>query len=154
MEQGSFWSMIGIVLKGKWTRWKRIERGICTVLSRFSWTNTCCSHPAPNELIMAAAYRRLQEEMGIRASLRPMFTTRYYLEVGDGMIENEMDHVLFGISDQEPKLNELEVMDQRYVHQDRLEEELREHPEQFTEWFKVIWSEYVELKGEKIGEGQ
>lgn len=27
------------------------------------WTNTCCSHPKPDETSLAAATRRLQEEM-------------------------------------------------------------------------------------------
>ena len=30
------------------------------------WTNTCCSHPRQNETTLAAAERRLVEEMGIR----------------------------------------------------------------------------------------
>ncbi len=29
------------------------------------WTNTCCTHPRPGETTIAAARRRLQEEMGI-----------------------------------------------------------------------------------------
>ena len=33
------------------------------------WTNTCCSHPNPNETIADAANRRLQEEMGIITDL-------------------------------------------------------------------------------------
>ena len=28
------------------------------------WTNTCCSHPRPDEPVAAAATRRLREEMG------------------------------------------------------------------------------------------
>jgi isopentenyl-diphosphate delta-isomerase len=29
------------------------------------WTNTCCSHPRLGEMTLAAARRRLQEEMGM-----------------------------------------------------------------------------------------
>ena len=29
------------------------------------WTNTCCSHPRENESTIDAAYRRLNEEMGM-----------------------------------------------------------------------------------------
>ncbi|MFM7430661.1 MAG: isopentenyl-diphosphate delta-isomerase, partial [Flammeovirgaceae bacterium] len=36
------------------------------------WTNTCCSHPTPQESIEQAAKRRLKEEMGIEAE--PAFT--------------------------------------------------------------------------------
>src|SRR3954468_4657207 len=28
------------------------------------WTNTCCSHPSPDETTIDAAHRRLKEEMG------------------------------------------------------------------------------------------
>ena len=33
------------------------------------WTNTCCSHPRPGEEVVAAASRRLQEEMGLQQTL-------------------------------------------------------------------------------------
>src|SRR5690349_14366428 len=34
------------------------------------WTNTCCSHPLPDEDMEAAVRRRLNEEMGIDVSCR------------------------------------------------------------------------------------
>src|SRR5678815_4333167 len=34
------------------------------------WSNTCCSHPRPGEDALAAARRRLREEMGIDAELQ------------------------------------------------------------------------------------
>ena len=34
------------------------------------WTNTCCSHPRPNETIKDAANRRLFEEMGMSCDLQ------------------------------------------------------------------------------------
>ena len=34
------------------------------------WTNTCCSHPRPNEDVADAAHRRLQEEMGFLRTIR------------------------------------------------------------------------------------
>lgn len=108
------------------------------------WTNTCCSHPFPEESVEEGAWRRLQEEMGIDAPLRKAFTTRYYLELGSGMIENEYDHVFIGISDQEPAVDGEEVMDQRYIPSEAIEEELKREPERFTEWFKVIWQEFRE----------
>jgi isopentenyl-diphosphate delta-isomerase len=33
------------------------------------WTNTCCSHPRPNEILMNAVKRRLVEEMGFDCDL-------------------------------------------------------------------------------------
>src|SRR5688572_29869599 len=34
------------------------------------WTNTCCSHPKPNERMVDAVQRRLQEEMGIECETK------------------------------------------------------------------------------------
>ena len=41
------------------------------------WTNTCCSHPAPGEKTIDAAYRRLQEEMGMTCELQYGFNFIY-----------------------------------------------------------------------------
>lgn len=108
------------------------------------WTNTCCSHPKPDESVEEAAARRLREEMGMDAPLRRLFTTRYFLELGDGMIEHELDHVFLGISEQAPEFDRSEVMDQRYATRTELELDLQSHPQHFTEWFKVIWREFNE----------
>lgn len=110
------------------------------------WTNTCCSHPDPGESVEEGASRRLREEMGLEAPLKKLFTTRYYLELGDGMIENEFDHVFIATSDEEPQVNSEEVMDQRFASKEEIEDELQASPETFTEWFKVIWQEYTELE--------
>ena len=37
------------------------------------WSNTCCSHPRKDELVIKAAERRLFEEMGIKTSLEKIF---------------------------------------------------------------------------------
>jgi isopentenyl-diphosphate delta-isomerase len=84
--------------------------------------------------------------MGLEASLKKLFTTRYYLELGDGMIENEFDHVFIATSDETPHVNSDEVMDQRFASKEEIERELQKNPEDFTEWFKVIWQEYTELE--------
>ena len=44
------------------------------------WSNTCCSHPRPGEDTVAAAQRRLLEEMGIACSLTRLFTASYRAE--------------------------------------------------------------------------
>ena len=38
------------------------------------WTNTCCSHPRPGEGNLAAAKRRLKEEMGFECTLMKAFS--------------------------------------------------------------------------------
>ena len=68
--------------------------------SRFAgrWTNTCCSHPAPGEDLIAAAHRRLDEELRLRVDrLREVgrFVYRAADPRGD-TVEHEFDHVLVG----------------------------------------------------------
>src|SRR4051812_48919929 len=45
--------------------------------SSLLWTNTCCSHPRPGETAYAAAHRRLYEEMGLKCTLKEIFTFTY-----------------------------------------------------------------------------
>ena len=44
------------------------------------WTNTCCSHPYPDELPLDAANRRLKEEMGMDADLEYVFKFLYKVD--------------------------------------------------------------------------
>src|SRR5262249_22631230 len=41
------------------------------------WTNACCSHPRPGEDTLAAAGRRLAEEMGFTTPLEKLFDFTY-----------------------------------------------------------------------------
>jgi len=40
------------------------QRAITKYHSGELWSNTCCSHPKPNETYSQAIHRRLKEEMG------------------------------------------------------------------------------------------
>ncbi len=74
------------------------------------WSNACCGHPLPGETHLAAAHRRLKQELnldGIALSLAlPDF--RYRAEF-QGIVENEICPVFIGRSQQEPTLNPEEV---------------------------------------------
>lgn len=41
------------------------------------WSNTCCSHPALGEEMKVAVKRRLQEEMGLQAEVKEIFSFIY-----------------------------------------------------------------------------
>src|SRR4051812_9126556 len=73
------------------------------------WTNACCSHPAPGETTLAAANRRLQEEMGFTTILEKAFNFTYKVSFENGLTEHEFDHVFVGIYDGEIKINKAEV---------------------------------------------
>ena len=69
------------------------------------WTNTCCSHPRENESTIDAAYRRLNEEMGMICDLKFKFNFIYKAKLDNNLYEHELDHVFFGFSDSTPKIN-------------------------------------------------
>lgn len=99
------------------------------------WTNTCCSHPRPEESTLNAAERRLQEEMGLTAPLEEVFAFQYQANFDNGLIEHEYDHVLFGWSDDLPTINPDEVAEYRYMPVGEIAEWITREPEAFTVWF-------------------
>ncbi|NDL62844.1 isopentenyl-diphosphate Delta-isomerase [Acerihabitans arboris] len=104
------------------------------------WSNTCCGHPTPQEDTLAAAHRRLHEEMGLRCVLTPMFDLQYRLPLPNGLIEHEFDHVFFGISAQAPNLNPDEAMAWRYQALTAVLADINQCPAMFTPWFKLTIS--------------
>ena len=114
------------------------------------WTNTCCSHPRPDELTEAAAKRRLQEEMGLETSLIFLFRFVYWVECGNGLIEHESDHVYWGVSDEKPNINIDEVQDYKYLSWDDLEYEIKITPTIFTPWFKIMYPNLKKLLNDPL----
>ncbi|NKB46683.1 MAG: isopentenyl-diphosphate Delta-isomerase [Legionellales bacterium] len=104
------------------------------------WTNTCCSHPAPDETVLAAAQRRLMEEMGMVAELVEIGCFHYTAALDNQLTENEMDHVLVGlVEDKTVQPNPTEAMSHRWLTLAELSTELDRHPHQFTAWFAQAW---------------
>lgn len=110
------------------------------------WTNTCCSHPRPNEDTLKAARRRLEEEMGFDCGLKEIFKFNYKAKLDGGIIENELDHVFVGQYGTDPIINKTEVEDFKWVNIEWLETDMSEHPEQYTIWFKICFKEVLTLK--------
>lgn len=119
--------------------------------SPYLWANTACSHPYPGESNSAAAARRLKEEMGIEAELTEIFHFIYQAEVGDGLIEYELDHVFIGFSDKKPNPNPDEVCEYAYVEVADLKERLLNDPYEFTAWFRKIMNEFSSHFSETSG---
>ncbi len=107
------------------------------------WTNTCCSHPRVRESVLQAAHRRLQEEMGFDCELEEKFTFIYKKELDKGLTEHELDHVVIGISDVQPKLNADEVAAWKYIAIPDLVKDIEHNPDQYTEWFKICLPEVL-----------
>lgn len=101
------------------------------------WTNTCCSHPRPEESTLDAAKRRLKEEMGIETSLEKKFDFIYRAQLDNDLIEYEFDHVYTGQFNSNPILNLNEVSEYRWVSIHELKNEIEQHPEEYSEWLKI-----------------
>jgi isopentenyl-diphosphate delta-isomerase len=102
------------------------------------WTNTCCSHPLPDESPDHAARRKLKQEMGI--DLQPDFAYKflYKAPLDNGLTEHELDYVFVGQFDGEPAVNADEVSDWKYVDLAALRHDVDVHPARYTVWFKMI----------------
>lgn len=100
------------------------------------WTNTCCSHPRPEEPVAVAAQRRLWEEMGFRCPLVPLLELAYRAEVGSGMIEDEIVHVFAGIYDGPIRPDPREAEGYAWVEPEALFEDMRTAPQRFSVWFR------------------
>lgn len=104
------------------------------------WTNSCCSHPTPDEKTSEAASNRLKYEMGI--DLQPHFAYKflYKSSLDNDLIEHEMDHVFTGVYDGEPQVNKDEVEDWKFMNVDELRDDINRYPDNYTVWFKLIMS--------------
>ena len=102
------------------------------------WTNTCCSHPLPGELMQDAAVRTLRHEMGL--DLRPSFAYafRYEAYLGADLTEHEIDHVFTAVSDKMPEINTEEVEDWKWISSDALAKDMETNPENYSSWFKIM----------------
>ena len=110
--------------------------------SPLKWTNTCCSHPRKGETYIQAAHRRLQEELGFDCELSEKFHFIYKAEVGGGLMEHEFDRVFVGYYEGDITINPEEVEATRWISLEKLEKEMVQYPEEFTEWFKIIFDKY------------
>ncbi|MDE3250339.1 MAG: isopentenyl-diphosphate Delta-isomerase [Bacteroidota bacterium] len=103
------------------------------------WTNACCSHPRPGEDTVAAASRRLREEMGFSAAITEIFSFTYRSEFDNGLTEYEFDHVFAGVYDGPIHPDPNEVAAYRYQSMGDVRMALDKEPSQFTTWFNIAF---------------
>lgn len=106
------------------------------------WTNTCCSHPRPNEVLETGIHRRMREEMGFDCPINYAFKFLYKADLDHGLIEHELDHVFIGHYNGAPKLNPEEACDWKFMSIEAIEKQMRLSPEKYTEWFKIIMKQH------------
>lgn len=102
------------------------------------WTNTCCSHPLPDEPIYEATRRRLKHEMGIDIQPEFAFKFIYKTALDHSLIEHELDHVFIGTFDGTPVINEKEVEEWKFMSLINIRKDMKRCPDDYTAWFKII----------------
>lgn len=107
------------------------------------WSNTCCSHPRPGELVPQAAHRRLGEEMGFDCALETAFSFVYRAELDGGLLEHEYDHVLIGRFSGDPAPDPAEVSAWSWESVPDIESRLSSRPGDYTVWFRIALGELV-----------
>ncbi|MGQ3679343.1 isopentenyl-diphosphate Delta-isomerase [Tenacibaculum discolor] len=105
------------------------------------WTNTCCSHQRDGESNIEAGKRRLQEEMGFSCELEEVFSFIYKAPFDNGLTEHEYDHVMIGRFNDEPSVNPEEVASYKWMPLEEVKNDIENHPEEYTAWFKIIFKE-------------
>jgi isopentenyl-diphosphate delta-isomerase len=100
------------------------------------WTNTCCGHPRPGEDVVAAAQRRLEEEMGFNCELSPLGTLIYRAEVGGGLVEHELVHLFAGVYRGAVHPDAQEAEDYAWRPLGEVQREAAAQPHRFTAWFR------------------
>lgn len=115
------------------------QRAISKYHSGGLWTNACCSHPFPDEETIAAAGRRLKEELGFETAVDKVFDFVYQADFDNGLIEHEFDHVFVGEYEGAIDFNKEEVMDVCYMDVYSVHHSLQTHPEHYTAWFRLAF---------------
>ena len=111
------------------------------------WTNTCCSHQRNGETNLEAGKRRLQEEMGFTRELEEVFSFIYKAPFDNGLTEHELDHVMVGKFNENPKINKEEVEAFKWMTLEDVKTDMENNPDIYTEWFKIIFKEsYSKLR--------
>jgi isopentenyl-diphosphate delta-isomerase len=100
------------------------------------WSNACCGHPRPGENLEQATTRRLQEELGFETDLEYVFHFSYRTEFENGLVENEIDHVYFGIYNGAILFNTTEANAVEFAPMDEIEKRMEKNPGEFTVWFR------------------
>lgn len=113
------------------------QRAIDKYHSGGLWTNTCCSHPRPNETVKDAANRRLFEEMGMSCELSILTSFIYQTPFGNGLTEHELDYVLTGRFNSTPQINPEEVQAYTWMSLEDVRKDIALHPGNYTSWFKI-----------------
>ncbi len=101
------------------------------------WSNSCCSHPQPEEELKSSALARLNEELGFTLEdLTWVDSHTYRAELANELVEHELDHLFVAWAEPDvSQFNPSEVEATSWRSLAQIDEQLVSHPQQFTPWF-------------------
>ena len=82
------------------------------------------------------------EEMGFDCEVEKVLDFIYKAELDSGLTEYEFDHVFIGKYNQDPVVNPEEVDSFKWIEMDKLEADIANNPDIYTEWFKIIFDRF------------
>lgn len=144
-QKGLLHRAVSVFIFNQKDEWLLQQRAFNKYHSPGLWSNTCCTHPQPDESYSQAASRCLREEMGMECTLSEISPFVYKAVLDNGLTEHELDHVFIGVTDSLPTINKDEVHDWKYILYDKLQIELWLNPGKYTVWFR---KKYRDVKQE------
>jgi isopentenyl-diphosphate delta-isomerase len=114
------------------------------VKTRFAlrWANACCGHPSPGQSVIAAANKRLRDEIGIgKVALTEAGVYIYYAaDPLTDRVEFEYDHVLTGTVSAGDALspNPAEVADLAWTSRCELDDLIKAEPNAYAPWLAGV----------------
>jgi len=67
----------------------------------------------------------------------------------NGLTEHEFDHILVGAYEKSPNINEDEVVAWKWMDLELVKKDIKNYPENYTAWFKIIFEKYYNTLQEK-----
>ena len=107
------------------------------------WANSCCGHPRPGERTIAAAGRRLNEELGVTSPLSFGFFARYRIDFGNGMQENEFVYVYFGPLQSHLRPDPAEISNVDFLRVGEINRRIKQQPNAFAFWLKHYFKNHL-----------
>lgn len=138
-QQGSLHRAFSVFIFNKKGEMLLQQRALSKYHSGGLWTNACCSHPLPEEETIAAAQRRLQQELGFEIPIEKIFDFVYKADLDNGLTEHEFDHVYVGEFEGKIDFNKQEVMNVCYKEVQGIRHSLQTHPQEYTAWFRLAF---------------
>lgn len=100
------------------------------------WANSCCGHPRPSEWTLRAAQRRLGEELGAETPLTFGFRTHYHATFPNGLVENEIVYVYFGLVPADVRPDSTEIFATALTSLAGLKRRIQSQPGAYSFWLK------------------